>query len=150
MYIANVLLPFVSAIITKKLVLGSSNLVGYNCCGYGGKYWTPICIPKGYDRSKLPDNVGNFTVQTNIVLATRNTSSLHYNELKNVDVNKMMLTYAPKIVISWIDPRLTFCYDSSMVLEKSFLPYLWIPEITVVNREKRETSSLDPGKISKI
>ena len=82
---------------------------------------------------------------------TRN-STRQYKDLKTVNVKKMVLIYAPKIVVSWIDIRLKFCSDKAGAIEKSFLfpkPYLWTPKITLENRAKRETSFNDPGKIGK-
>ena len=82
---------------------------------------------------------------------TRN-STRQYKDLKTVNVKKMVLIYAPKIVVSWIDSRLKFCSDKAGAMEKSFLfprPYLWTPKITLENRAKRETSFFDPGKIGK-
>ena len=113
--------------ITRNVVLTSilstAIVFGYNqsngCwCATNDNFWyyDPICIPKNYDPTKAPI-FGNFSVHTNIVLATRN--SKYYNSLKHIDVHKMMLTFAPIIAVSWVDIRLMFCYQETKRLEKN-------------------------------
>ena len=115
-------------------------------------YYPPVCIPKSYDSTKAPI-IANFSVHTNIALATRNNTTNHYNDLKNIDVHNMMLTYAPRIVVSWIDIRLTFCPLYPELLDNRYIissiPVLWRPQITIQSRAKRENAFMDPGKLSK-
>ena len=71
-------------------------------------YYHPICGPKDYNKNKPPSKYHK--VFLNIALATQNASVINYNDLKHIDVHKMMFTFVPKLVMSWQDPRLKYCH----------------------------------------
>ena len=111
-------------------------------------YYYPICWPRDYNKNKPPSK--NHKVFLNVALATQNTSVINYNDLKHIDVHKMMIIYVPKLVMSWQDPRLKFCPMQPTLLDVLALNGSWIPRITIENHAGKKTDFKDPAKISKL
>ena len=109
-------------------------------------YFHPLCIPKGYNKFDAPSK--NLKVFANVVLATRKEKTEHYNDLKNIDIHKMVLTYAPRLVLSWYDERLEHCDHSPRSLNRKQISRLWTPRIAVENHLERITGYLDASKLS--
>ena len=109
-------------------------------------YFHPLCIPKGYNKFDAPSK--NLKVFANVVLATRKEKTEHYNDLKNIDIHKMVLTYAPRLVLSWYDERLEHCDHFPRSLNRKQISRLWTPRIAVENHLERITGYLDARKLS--
>ena len=79
----------------------------------------------------------SFSVFVNIVLAFGNKTYAN-DDLKNIDVHKMVLHYAPTLIISWQDPRLKAYNQNNTKLRQvdtvKLSRLVWTPEITISNQ----------------
>ena len=104
-----------------------------------------ICIPDFYKANQMPA-VTNFTVYMNIEIPA-NGNSRNEEGLEKIDVHKMMLTYTPRIIMAWQDPRLLVdSNETSFLLSSYHLQKIWIPRITVIGRSQLTTGFMDYGK----
>ena len=115
------------------------NGVNYKSC------FEKICIPDAYKANQMPA-VTNFTVYMNIEIPA-NGNSRNEEGLEKIDVHKMMLTYTPRIIMAWQDPRLLVdSNETSFLLSSYHLQKIWIPRITVIGRSQLTTGFMDYGK----
>ena len=56
-----------------------------------------VCYPEDYDRLKKPQD--QFTIYVNFYLSGKKA-------LKNIDVEKMVIRFKPRVAMAWEDPRL--------------------------------------------
>ena len=76
-----------------------------------------------------------------------NGNSRNEEGLEKIDVHKMMLTYTPRIIMAWQDPRLLVdSNETSFLLSSYHLQKIWIPRITVIGRSQLTTGFMDYGK----
>ena len=64
------------------------------------------------------------------------------------DFHKMVLTYTPRLVLSWYDERLEHCDHSPRSINRKQISRLWTPRIAVENHLERITGYLDARKLS--
>ena len=121
-------LSFVIAIINFQTVNGQN----YTC-------EREVCYPEGYDRLKKPQD--HFTLYVNFLLSGEQA-------LKDIDVEKMVIRFEPKIAMAWEDFRLRikdFENEAGRWLDDLVLKKIWAPKIALSNHATRDPSFYDPG-----
>ena len=117
-------------------------------CGY------EICVPEGYpwphrkrfflDMGRVfKDNFENITetVFVNVVLSINNEPQGTRYALKNIDVNRMELSFVPTMILAWQDPFLKFRESSlnkttiGLDYVKKMDPYI----LSLINKPKSPT-----------
>ena len=89
-----------------------------------------ICIPHDYNPKQMPFSSNQFSVFMNIQIHSGNLTRSEEG-LQSIDVHKMMLTYAPRIMIAWQDPRLKVdSNNKSLHLSNFIMDKIWTPRIT--------------------
>ena len=107
-----------------------------------------ICIPHDYDPQKMPVNSYDFTVYVNIQIIHSGNSTRSKEGLQSIDVHKMILTYAPRIIIAWHDARLKVdSFEKSLHLSNFLMDKIWTPSITV--RSRTNDNEQNHGRTSK-
>ena len=102
-----------------------------------------ICYPKEYQNNpKMPKDV---TVYFDFEMTGA--------EMKKVDDNEMMITFAPDIIMIWNDPRLRLPSNATFLewakLSDELLEKIWYPKVTVEDKTPRASSFQDMGKTCK-
>ena len=108
-----------------------------------------ICFPDGYDKYHKPVT-NNFSVYINIVV--RKVSRVDQG-LKNIDVHRGMLSYSPRILMAWHDPRLHWNDKKmSIKLNDHMTQKIWTPRITVRTRTQgtRDSRYMDYGRTGNV
>ena len=108
-----------------------------------------ICIPHDYDPQKMPVHSYDFSVYVNIEIIHSGNSTRSKEGLQSIDVHKMMLTYAPRIMIAWQDPRLKVdSNNKSIHLSNFIMDKIWTPRITVRSQMHNNGHSVNHGRTS--
>ena len=112
-----------------------------------------ICFPMDYNQFRAPRLSGDAwpKVYANILLSKGSLEDTAYNDLKNVNVKTMVITYKPTLRVAWQDPRLRFemTQTSGRQLDEYLLNKMWVPKITVSNRANKDKDTFDFGKVGK-
>ena len=119
----------------------------------------PICVPYGYSKNqppRYPKSLKSSGIFANFVLNSKE-GEWFQKDIKGVDINKMMFTFVPTLVIAWQDHRFKFCNHKSIeemyqwfeTTEggwQNWLDVIWYPDISVENKLDMSTQ----GKPSKL
>ena len=107
------------AIFGQFSALNAFDLSNYDC-------FVNVCLPKDYNKLQRPSS--SLTVYTNI-------QEDKDGFLKDIDVNGMMLTFAPNLWMTWHDPRLKFINISQnlsvLALDEFIFEKIWSPRLTI-------------------
>ena len=117
--------------LTFDAVIASDNLVCHE----------KVCFPKDYHNlPKLPKDVTvYFDFEPNGA------------EMKKVDDNEMMITFAPETMMIWNDPRLGLPTNVTVLewakLPDELLEKIWYPKVTVEDKTPRISPYHDLGNM---
>ena len=107
------------------------------------------CQLKDYDRLSPPISETSGTVTVYFTFRANGPGAL-VNAVKKVDDSKMVITFEPGIVLAWEDCRIltNSTADRFDPLPDRQMQKIWVPNLTVYNREKGTSSFRDPGNYS--
>ena len=132
------------------LILVANVINGENINGTNYKCFENICIPTDYKEKQMPA-MHNFTVYVNIEIPAETDGTSRQDEgLENINIHKMMVSYTPRIVVAWQDPRL-FVNSNERTFHVSdyHINKIWIPQITVTARTQQTNGFMDYGRTGK-
>ena len=120
---------YLLAIFGQFLALNAFDLSNYDC-------FVNVCLPKDYNKLQRPSS--SLTVYTNI-------QEDKDEFLKDIDVNGMMLTFAPNLWMTWHDPRLKFINISQtlsvLALDEFIYEKIWTPRLTIQKHDRNWESN---------
>ena len=122
-------IQYLLAIFGQFLALNAFDLSNYDC-------FVNVCLPKDYNKLQRPSS--SLTVYTNI-------QEDKDEFLKDIDVNGMMLTFAPNLWMTWHDPRLKFINISQtlsvLALDEFIYEKIWTPRLTIQKHDRDSVSN---------
>ena len=125
------------------LIGGQTKNANYSCHEF-------FCTTAKY--STLEALNESFSVFVNIVFAIGNKTYAK-DDLKNINVHKMVLHYAPTLIISWQDPRLKAYNQNNTKLRQvdtgKLSRLVWTPEITISNQIDVAPTNVPKWKLNK-
>ena len=137
---------FSFAIITELMFMAVVQGIETNGNTTKNTCYENICIPHDYNPKRPPVNSYQCTVYMNIEIHSGNATRSEVG-LRSIDVHKMMLTYAPRIIIAWQDPRLKVESNSRwLLLSKFIMDKIWTPRISV---RSNNAHTVNHGRTSK-
>ena len=107
------------------------------------------CQLKDYDPLTPPISETSGTVTVYFTFRADGPRAL-VDAVKKVDDDRMVITFEPGIMLAWEDYRILTNYTADLFtpLPDRQMQKIWVPNLTVYNREKTTSSFRDPGNYS--